>query len=775
MSRCKPLSFPRLASLLWAAAAAFAGPAAGAEKPATMLADDVPLLPGTRPLAWSGDLADRLMDGAHRFIEGKIAGSIAGRAKYWNRDDSSPGAYEKSIAANRQRLMKCIGVIEKRLPVVMERFGDDENPALVAQTTRFRAYQVRWEVLEGVFGEGLLLEPSGRIAGQVVALPDADHTPEQLVGLHKGLPSGQQAARRLAESGFRVIVPVLVDRDSRFTGNPGTGWKCPAYSHREWIYRQAFHMGRHVIGYEVQKVLAAVDWLRQKGAGEGSARLGVFGYGEGGLIALDAAAIDSRIDAALVSGYFDCRQSVWQEPIYRNVWGLLREFGDAEIASLIAPRGLVVEYSAGPEVDHGNGRLARSTFDSVAAEFRRIDAMVRPGFQERRLVAGPSGTPLGPGSPQALGQLAGLLGVELAPAMPGDLPTDRRKSFDPAARQRRQVRQLEGHVQGLVQSAHRTRSAFFPVDVKSPQAFARSAEKYKAYLWEEVLGKLSDPLLPANPRSRKIYDRPKWTGYDVVLDVWPEVFAWGVLLVPKDLKPGQRRPVVVCQHGRGGLPRDVIEGDHPAYHDFAARLADRGLVVFAPHNLYRGEDRYRWLSRKANTVKASLFSFILGQHRQILDWLGTLPFVDADRIAFYGLSYGGETAVRVPPLLDRYCLSICSADFNEWTRKVAATDYPNGFMFTIEWEMPYFAMGQTFSYAELVYLLVPRPFMVERGHADGVAPDEWVAYEYAKVRRVYDLLGLGDRTAIEFFNGPHTIHGQGTFEFLHKHLGWPKP
>ncbi len=248
-----------------------------------------------------------------------------------------------------------------------------------------------------------------------------------------------------------------------------------------------------------------------------------------------------------------------------------------------------------------------------------------------------------------------------------------------------------------------------------------------------------------------------------------------MLLVPKGLKPGERRPVVVCQHGRGGLPKDTIEGDHRAYHDYAARLADRGFVVFAPHNLYRGEDRYRWLSRKANGVKASLFSFILGQHERILAWLGSLPFVDHKRIAFYGLSYGGETAVRVPPLLDGYCLSICSADFNEWTRKVAATDYPNGFMHSIEWEMPYFDMGSTFSYAEMVYLLLPRPFMVERGHADGVAPDEWVAYEYAKVRRVYDALGLGDRTEIEFFNGPHTILGKGTFAFLHKHLNWPEP
>jgi hypothetical protein len=89
--------------------------------------------------------------------------------------------------------------------------------------------------------------------------------------------------------------------------------------------------------------------------------------------------------------------------------------------------------------------------------------------------------------------------------------------------------------------------------------------------------------------------------------------------------------------------------------------------------------------------------------------------------------------------------------------------------------MPEFNLGHTFNYAEMAALIAPRPFMVERGHDDGVAPDEWVAYEFAKVRRLYDRLGIGDRTAIEFFNGPHTINGAGTFEFLHRHLNWPNP
>jgi hypothetical protein len=84
-------------------------------------------------------------------------------------------------------------------------------------------------------------------------------------------------------------------------------------------------------------------------------------------------------------------------------------------------------------------------------------------------------------------------------------------------------------------------------------------------------------------------------------------------------------------------------------------------------------------------------------------------------------------------------------------------------------------LGNTFNYAEMAALIAPRPFMVERGHGDGVAPDERVLYEFAKVKRLYDELKIGNRTEIEVFDGPHKINGVGTFDFLHRHLKWPKP
>jgi hypothetical protein len=49
-----------------------------------------------------------------------------------------------------------------------------------------------------------------------------------------------------------------------------------------------------------------------------------------------------------------------------------------------------------------------------------------------------------------------------------------------------------------------------------------------------------------------------------------------------------------------------------------------------------------------------------------------------------------------------------------------------------------------------------------------------VGYEFAKVRRFYARMGIAGRTEIEFFQGLHTIHGVGTFDFLRRHLQWPR-
>jgi len=99
-------------------------------------------LPQTKPLEWEeSDLSARLMDGAHRFIERRIAESVTKRSQFWSRDFSSAAAYAKSVQPNRGRFQTIIGAVDSRLTPRMERFGDDAHPALVAETSRYRIFR----------------------------------------------------------------------------------------------------------------------------------------------------------------------------------------------------------------------------------------------------------------------------------------------------------------------------------------------------------------------------------------------------------------------------------------------------------------------------------------------------------------------------------------------------------------------------------------------------------------------------------------------------------
>ena len=740
-------------------------------------------LAGTAPLFLGGDIASNLVAGVDRFLLRKTEESVAKRAGFWKRDFTSPEAYSRSIETNRQRLAHILGVRDTRVAQPeMELCATVGQPALLGTAASFEIYAVRWPSFGGVHGEGLLLVPSGRTpVADIVAIPDASQTPEQVCGLVEGVPFESQFARHLAENGCRVLVPMIIDRSM------GPHLARAHLTAREFLYRPAFELGRHLIGYEVEKVLSGIDWFTKLGTGQAAGRpIGVIGWGEGGLLSLYAGALDSRIQAVCVSGYFDDRNHLWEEPLDRNIFGLLEQFGDAEVVSLIAPRGLVIEASRGPEtLFHGEGgggpgRLITPILGSVEREVKRARGLI--GWlsppPKLELVVSADGT--GPfGSEAALSAFLTILVPNTRVESGGSPPKPVRPVVDPAARQRRQLLEIDQYNQQLLAESPEVRREFMKqLDTKSTDTYAKTVEPYRSYFAEEVVGRFDDPLLPANPRTRLAYDEKKWTGYEVVLDVYPDVIAYGMLLIPRDLHPGEKRPVVVCQHGLEGRPQDVVKGDSQYYHDFAARLAERGFVTFAPQNLYIFTDRFRSLQRKSNPLKKTLFSTIVPQHQQIVNWLQTLPFVDSSRIGFYGLSYGGKSAMRIPPLVPQYSFSICSADFNEWVGKNAATRGTMGrysYTWSSEYEIFEWDLGSTFNYAEMAALIAPRPFMVERGHFDGVAPDESVAWEFAKVKFLYDRLGIGDRCEMETFTGPHTINGKGTFDFVHKHLNWPRP
>lgn len=283
-------------------------------------------------------------------------------------------SWDAAVATHRTRLAEVLGAVEVRPEKVrFERVATLRHASLVATSSWVRVEAVRWRAFGEVHGEGLMLVPAaGEPLADVVALPDADVTPEQLAGVVPGLPAEAQYARRLAESGCRVVVPYLVDRakgGSKVDWGSGPGTQ-PAESRvpasagiRDGPDAGGIRGGQGAGGSRCPA--GGCDGGRNVGPG---AAARVMGWGEGGRLALFCGALDERFRAVGVSGAFGPREPSWEEPLDRNFFGILERWGDAELAGLVSPRALIVEASAGPKVTQPSDGAAPSVLATIPPE-----------------------------------------------------------------------------------------------------------------------------------------------------------------------------------------------------------------------------------------------------------------------------------------------------------------------------------------------------------------------------------------------------------------------
>ncbi len=735
-------------------------------------------LPNTSLLE-KGDLGTKMVSDIGVWLDIKTKENHTLRNEQFLVNASKIAQDPKALEKKKQTLKSILGIIDSTNKTEdLELLETLNKPALIYENKQYKIFKIRWNVVEGLHGEGLLVEPKEKPTAQIIAIPPPDITPESFCGLtnDKTVSMG----KILADLGCRVIVPTIIDRKQGFSNNLDIPRKTNI-PRREFIYRMAYEMGYQINGLEIQKLLPLINWFSFK---DPTIPIGVAGNGDGAFQALVLSFLDNRIQSSWIDGYSLNRNKTWSEPLDRNIWNYLKYFSDAELVSLSKASTLISGFSyplykGALKIENLNqaapGILTAPTKNLIIEENEILVSFLKAMNSEKKVLFENTSSVL------TLAQLGAkfISTISNVKSAPINENSPVSMNFNPEAeeRQQRQFNELISFIQKSWRKSDKVRQTLISKhDSSTVEKWEKSSEPLREYFSEEVIGKLPAATLKPNPRSRIIYENKDFTGYEVALDIHENVFAYGILLVPAKIKAGEKRPVVVCQHGLEGKPTDVCDPDKKTqyYNSFGAELARKGYIVFAPQNPYLGRDLFRELQRKANPLGLSLFSFIVQQHQITLDWLKTLPFVQPDKIGFYGLSYGGKTAMRVPAILKDYCLSICSGDFNEWVGKNVLVDYHGSYMWTYEYEMYEFNLGQTFNYAEMAMLIAPRPFMVERGHSDGVGIDEMVGWEYAKVRRFYAFLGIPEKTEIEFFKGGHEINSKDTFAFLKKHLGWPK-
>ena len=153
---------------------------------ASLSAQEVAGPSGTTPLTIEGDLASQMVDGIDRFLLKEIETTAATRAERFKVDLSSREAYETSLKPHREKLAKCLGIRDARLPFAApEIIVNVGGESVIAQSEKFTVQAIRWPVLSdpspqgaglpSIYGEGLLLTPKGEAIANVIVLPDADY------------------------------------------------------------------------------------------------------------------------------------------------------------------------------------------------------------------------------------------------------------------------------------------------------------------------------------------------------------------------------------------------------------------------------------------------------------------------------------------------------------------------------------------------------------------------------------------------------------------------
>ncbi|MBM3736722.1 MAG: hypothetical protein FJW39_13150 [Acidobacteria bacterium] len=601
-----------------------------------------------------------------------------------------PGTID--LGREREFIRQSIGAIDEfRAPA--------PNIAVLGESAGIRVSAVEWPILR--LGT---IDPTRGFSGALVRLygivlePVAAGPHPGMVFVNDADPAADpKPALYLAASGRVVFMPLFT---------PRRAFSQVWLEDRDWLKRIGYQTGHHIVGSEVQQVIAAADWLRSLPRVNG--KVGVGGVGQGGMTAVFAAALDPRFSEVFAHNYPESTPE-WDQPADRLLW---------KLRSRAAPEDLARAVNAAP-----------------------FPALDRPpqGFK-----------------------------VNIDQTRIAQMLTH-------------QFRQWEAYYRNLALESWRKRDSRWKPDYSSPDAYTQSTrDKHEAYL--DMIGRYPKPTGPVEARSVQVYDEPTWTGYRLLVKVYDGVGAYGILCVPKGIRPGERRPVVFVQHGLAGKPEDSIGQAANArgeYAQFGKKLVERGYIVFAPMIATQDNVERQRLNRRSQPVGMMPVGMDVVKFNRVLDYLESLPWVDKDRFAFYGLSYGGFTAIWTGPAVPRFKAVICSGHFNEWTAKTTdftmGTAYPHYANVDDQYN---FGMLNGFDHSDLASLTAPRPFMIEMGDFDGVIIEpRWAAdREIDQVLDIYRRLAMPGKGRVARFNGPHKIDGAEAFPFLDEQLNWkPRP
>ena len=214
-------------------------------------------------------------------------------------------------------------------------------------------YRVWLEVLEGVEAYGLVSIPRGLNgkAPLMICQHGGGGNPELVHGMLEGVGTGNYGwmTMRALKEGYVTLEPALLF--------PFGGKEEIKGPNRQKLDQDLQFLGTSILAVEVYKISRLIDIACERPEVDKD-RIAMMGLSYGGCYTLYTAALDTRIDAAVSSCFFNERKRyLWSDWSY---FGFMNEFNDAEVAALICPRAFMIEVGDNDTLFAVDGAKAES-------------------------------------------------------------------------------------------------------------------------------------------------------------------------------------------------------------------------------------------------------------------------------------------------------------------------------------------------------------------------------------------------------------------------------
>jgi dienelactone hydrolase len=319
----------------------------------------------------------------------------------------------------------------------------------------------------------------------------------------------------------------------------------------------------------------------------------------------------------------------------------------------------------------------------------------------------------------------------------------------------------------------------------------RASNKTQAEQWQqqlrakltELLGGFPSSRGALNPTSLEIKDFPAYRREKFLFESRPGVVVVGYLLTPSNASKPYAAMICVPGHGRG--VDDIVGIDEqgrdrtgkPGYqHDFAIQMVERGVAAIAIEPLAFGYRRDARTAAKGFNATAcepvagsallmgqTVLSWRVWDIMRTIDWIGTRPELDANRVGCMGISGGGTCTQFASALDTRIKVAYVSGYLNTFRDSIMSLSHciDNYVPGILNWAENY----------DVASLIAPRYFFSEGGDQDPIFPVHATRAAFARVKSTYEVFGVPERAQQQIFSGEHEFHGERGLPFAASALG----